>query len=140
MCVCVSECVFLLSTSLVLWCGCSFLMGSFLGGVWVCICVKESEESLSLNFRVFLCNNLYFCVCGCVWVCKFCSFVLQKMLAKWNMFIPDIYTVCSGVSVALFRILAVQNDDRMLECENLRSFFLTRFGELLNFLAINKVT
>lgn len=62
------------------------------------------------------------------------------MLSIWNMVIID--TVCSGVSVIMCCILAVQNDANHYQMlnGNLRSFSFTKFFRLSNVLAKNKVT
>lgn len=62
------------------------------------------------------------------------------MLSIRDMVIID--TVCSGVSVIMCCILAVQNDANHYQMlnGNFTSFSNARLAKLLNFLAKNKVT
>lgn len=71
------------------------------------VCLFKEEiwsEEIVLKLRFFLCNVFE---CVWVWVCVI-FLVFWQMLSIWNMVI--INTVCSGVSVIMCCILAVQND------------------------------
>lgn len=101
-------------------------------GKW---CVSNLFEEENLRWRkcpltsgFFLRNNfdslsvLCVCILG-VWILYF-----WQMLSIWNMVIID--TVCSGVSVIMCCILAVQNDANHYQMlnGNLKSFSFTKFS------------